>query len=168
VATPSDQPGWRPDPEQPGMVRWWNGLDWSDTRRRADDDVAKVREAAEDAARSSTISPQQVAKTTGAPKNALKAASDAVVSPALALSNPFAAAALAVGIIAVLFGALGVLPAIGLVISVLGLVRSRRLARDGRKDTGFGRSIAGLVLSLVGLVRWLPFIAPLLPQDLRG
>ena len=168
MATPSDQPGWRPDPEQPGMVRWWNGLDWSDTRRRADDDITKVREEAADAARSSTISPQQVAKTTGSTRNPLKAASDAVVSPALALTNPYAAAALAVCNIALLFGAYGVLPAIGLVIAVLGLARSRRLARDGRKDTGFGRSVAGLVLSIVGLLRWLPLVAALLPRDLQG
>ena len=168
MATPSDQPGWRPDPEQPGMVRWWNGLSWSDSRRRADEDITKVREAAADAARSSTITPQQVARTTGVTRNPLKAASDAVVSPTLALTNPYAAAALAVGIIALLFGAYGVLPAIGLVISILGLVRSRRLAANGRKDTGFGRSVAGLVLSVVGLLRWLPLIEALLPQDLRG
>jgi hypothetical protein len=150
------------------MVRWWNGVDWSDARRAADEDIARVRNAAEDAARSSTISPQQVGRTTGATRNPLKAASDAVVSPALALSNPYAASALAVGIIALLFGAYGVLPAVGLVISVLGLVRSRRLARDGRPNTGFGRSVAGLVLSLVGLLRWLPVVTALLPQDLRG
>jgi Protein of unknown function (DUF2510) len=166
VATPSDQPGWRPDPEQPGMVRWWNGLGWSDTRRRADDDIAKVRQAADDAARGSTISPQQVAKTT-AHRSPLKAASDAVVSPALSATNPFAAGAVAVGVIGLLFGALGVLPAIGLVVSLLGLVRSRRLARDGARRTGFGQSIAGLVLSLVGLLRWLPVLAPLLGSVLN-
>jgi hypothetical protein len=161
VATPSDQPGWRPDPEQPGMVRWWNGLDWSETRRRADDGIVRARQAADDAARGSTISPEQVTKasTTRSP---LKAASDAVVSPALSATNPFAAGAVAVGVIGLLFGALGVLPAVGLVVSILGLVRSRRLARDGRRNTGFGQSVAGLVLSLLGLLRLLLPLAPLL------
>lgn len=168
MATSSDQPGWRPDPEQPGMVRWWNGLTWSDTRRRADEDMTKVREAAADAARSSTITPQQVARTTGSTRNPLKAASDAVVSPALARTNPYAAAALAVGIIALLFGAYGVLPAIGLVVAVLGLVRSRRIAATGGRSTGLGRSVAGLVLSIVGLLRWLPAIEAFLPLDLRS
>ena len=94
-------------------------------------------------------------------RNGLKAASDAVVDPALAVSNPFAAAALAVGVIAVLFPSLGVLPVIGLVVSVLGLVRSGRMAREGEAKTGRGRCIAGLVLSLVGLLRLLPALAGL-------
>lgn len=143
------------------MVRWWNGLDWSDARRRADDDIAKVRRAADDAARSSTISPQQVART-GATRGPVRAAAEAVVVPALSATNPFAAGAVAVGIIGLLFGLFGVLPAIGLVVSLLGLVRSRRLARDGTRRTGFGQSVAGLVLSLAGLVRWLPLLEPLL------
>ena len=101
-------------------------------------------------------------------RNPLRAASDAVVSPELALPNPYAAAALAVGIIALLFNAFGVLPGIGVVVAVLGLIRARRLARDGRTSTGLGRSIAGLVLSLLGLLRLLPVVAHLLPGTLPG
>ena len=58
MATPSDQPGWRPDPEHAGMVRWWNGLGWSDARRSADESMDRVRAAAQDAMRGSTITPQ--------------------------------------------------------------------------------------------------------------
>jgi hypothetical protein len=100
--------------------------------------------------------------------NPLRAVSDAVVSPELALPNPYAAAALAVGIIALLFDAYGVLPAIGVVVGVLGLIRSGRLTRAGGTRTGRGRSIAGLVLSLLGLLRLVPAVAHLLPGAIPG
>lgn len=165
MTIPTDQPGWRPDPDKPGMVRWWNGLDWSDARRSADEEIDRVQAAADDAARGSTISPQQVARASTPRKGgALKAASDAVVSPALSVTNPFAAAAVAVGVIGLLFGAYGVISVVGIVVSVLGLVRSRRLARDGKTKTGFAQSLAGLIVSIISLLRWIPIIAELVPN----
>lgn len=94
-------------------------------------------------------------------RNPLQTASDAVVSPTLARSNPAASVAVAVGLIAVFFPALGVLPAIGLVVAVVGIVRSRRLAREGVQPTGLGRAVLGLVLAVAGLARLLPFVAQL-------
>jgi len=155
VTIPTDQPGWRPDPDAPGAQRWWNGTDWTDDRRAGDADAAEP-----------TIDPSPASPAR--PRNALQKASDVVVDPALAVSNPFAAAALAVGVIGVLFGALGVLPTLGLVVSILGLVRSRRVAREGGAKTGRWQSVVGLCLSAVGLLRLLPVFAALVPGQLLG
>jgi hypothetical protein len=96
------------------------------------------------------------------PRNALQKVSDVVVSPTLSVDNPFAAAALAVGVIGLLFSAFGLLSSVGVIVSLLGLLRSRRLAREGRAQTGRWQSIVGLAVSVVSLLRWLPLFAPLL------
>lgn len=163
MATPSDQPGWRPDPERPGMVRWWNGLGWSDARRSADEAIDRVRAAASDAARGSTITPQQVARTMDDRRTERNPAAAGATARAVGALNPLANAAVPVGVIALLFGLFGVLPLVGLVLSIGGLVRSRRLANQGERRTGFGQSMAGLVLSLLGLVRWVPVLLGALP-----
>lgn len=111
-------------------------------------------------------SPQQQPQP-GSPKRggALKAVSDALIDPQIAQVNPFGSAAIVVGVIGLFFGALGVLPAIGVVVAVLGLVRSRRLARDGAARTGGWQSLAGLAVSIVGLLLQLPPVAAVLPWN---
>jgi hypothetical protein len=163
VTIPSDQPGWRPDPEKPGMVRWWNGLGWSDARRSADEAIERVRGAAEQAARGSTITPQQVARTTADRRAARGAAGAATGTSTAAGANPLAGAAVAIGIVGFGIGLYGLLPLVGLILSLAGLARSRRLARNGVQRTGLGQSLAGLVLSIIGLTRWIPVIVDLLP-----
>ena len=59
-----DQPGWLPDPEKPGALRWWNGLGWSDARKAPDGATDRAIAAARQAVESSTLTPQQVARTT--------------------------------------------------------------------------------------------------------
>jgi Flp pilus assembly protein TadB len=162
VATLSEAPGWRPDPQQPGSVRWWNGVDWSDARRSADQTMDRVRAAAQDAAHASTISAQQVARTT-ADSRTLREASAAAAGGAVGATNPIAVAALAVATVALGFGLYGLLPLLGFVLSIIGLVRGRRLERRGEQQTGFGQSLAGLLLSIIGLAQWLPFLVLLVP-----
>jgi hypothetical protein len=166
VAIPSDQPGWRPDPEKPGMVRWWNGLGWSDARRSADEAIDRVQAAANDAARGSTISAQQVARTTA--DRRISSAVPAAAGRAVAATNPFAAAAVGLGIVGLLFGLFGILPLVGLIVSIGGLVRSRRLAKEGESRTGLGQSLAGLAFSVVGLLRWIPVVLQMIPDDLSN
>src|ERR1700754_1574353 len=55
-----DRPGWLPDPGRPGMLRWWNGLDWSDAYRAPDAVTEAARRAQAEAHRVSTMTPQQV------------------------------------------------------------------------------------------------------------
>ncbi|MFD1723056.1 hypothetical protein, partial [Amnibacterium endophyticum] len=81
-----------------------------------------------------------------------------------AAGNPFAGGAIALGVIGLIVGGFALLPLAGLVVSLGGLVRSRRLAREGSRRTGFGQSVAGLILSVLGLVRWIPVVVTLL-QD---
>lgn len=156
-----DQPGWAPDPERPGMLRWWNGLGWSDARRSPDDATDRAMSAARQAVQGSTVTPQQVARTT-----ATRAATEAVpgaVGPATrtaGAANGAAAGALALGF-AGIFGFWGVLSVVGLIVSVLGLIRSRRLARSGARRTGLGQSLVGLILNVIGILRWLPTISAL-------
>jgi hypothetical protein len=166
VASPPEQPGWRPDPEHAGMVRWWNGLGWSDARRSADGSIDRVRAAAQDALRASTITPQQVADTQRS-RRTLREAPAAAAGRAIGAANPFAAGAITVGVLGFIVGLFGVLPLVGLILSLAGLLRSRRLAREGATRTGFGQSLAGLVLSVIGLLRWVPVVLQLVPvQDL--
>ena len=177
-----DQPGWAPDPERPGMLRWWNGLGWSDARKAPDAGTARTMSAATQAVEGSTVTAQDVARTTATKKltqvvpgysaqastgagTALPAA--ATAAKAVGALNPFATGAVALGVLGFGIGLWGVLPLIGLVLSVAGIVRARRLANDGSKRTGLSQSLAGLVLSVVGLIRWLPLIAEL-PQGVEN
>ena len=146
----------------------WNGLGWSDARRSADEAMDRVRTAANDAARGSTISPQQVARTMADRKTERVPAGAAptAAAGAIAAANPLANAAVPLGVVAILIGLGVVLPVVGLVVSIGGLVRSRRLARDGRRRTGLGQSLVGLVLSAIGLVRWAALAFDALPPDL--
>ncbi|MFD1722091.1 hypothetical protein [Amnibacterium endophyticum] len=94
-------------------------------------------------------------------RNPLQTASDAVVSPSLARTNPAASVAVAVGLIGLFFPSFGVLPGLGVVVAVIGIVRSRRLAREGAEATGLGRAGVGLALAAAGLLRLVPAVAQL-------
>jgi hypothetical protein len=168
ATTHSDTPGWRPDPEKPGMVRWWNGLGWSDARRSADATIERVRAQVTDAQRGSTITSAQVGRLNGDRSTLGAAATAAATGRAIAATNPFASAAVAIGILGVLFGLYGLLPIVGLIVSIAGLVRSRRLAAEGARKTGVGQSLLGLVISVVGLVHSIPVALSLLPPDLQN
>lgn len=168
MATPSDTPGWRPDPEKPGMVRWWNGLGWSDARRSADASIDRVRAQVTDAQRGSTITSAQVGRLNGDRNTLGAAASAAATGRAVAATNPFANAAVGLGIVGLLFGLAGVLPVVGLIVSIAGLVRSRRLAGEGTRRTGLGQSLAGLAISIVGLIRWIPVAMAAIPDGLQN
>jgi hypothetical protein len=37
---PTGDPGWYPDPRNPGQRRWWSGVSWSDQAEPADKPVA--------------------------------------------------------------------------------------------------------------------------------
>jgi len=168
ATTPADQPGWRPDPEKPGMVRWWNGLGWSDARRTADQAIERVQAQVSDAQRGSTITSSQVGRLNGDRSTLGAAAAAAATGRAIVATNPFAGAAVGVGILGLLFGLFGLLPVVGVVVSLAGLARSRRLANEGSKRTGLGQSLAGLVISVVGLVRWIPVAISLLPDEFQN
>ena len=154
-----DQPGWAPDPERPGMLRWWNGLGWSDARKAPDAMTERARQAATQALRSSTVTPQQVARAAAAARTALP--SGQVAAAAGAATNPVGPAAVALGLIGLIVGVFGIVSLIGLIISLQGLLRSRRLAAQGAQRTGLFPSLIGLALSAVGLVRWIPQIIDL-------
>jgi hypothetical protein len=162
VATLPEQPGWRPDPHQSGTMRWWNGVDWSDARRTADQTMERVHAAAQEAANGSTISAQQVARMT-ADSRTLRQTSAAAAGGAVGATNPIAVAALAIATVALGFGLYGLLPVLGFVLSIIGLARARGLRRRDEQQTGFGQSLAGLLLSIIGLAQWLPFLVQLLP-----
>jgi hypothetical protein len=144
------------------MLRWWNGLGWSDARKAPDALTERARQAAAQAVRSSTVTPQQVARIAAARAD-LPAAQLATAgrAAATAASNPIAAAAVVLGILGLVVGFYGLLSVIGLIISVQGLVRSRRLAAQGASRTGVVPSLFGLLLAAVGLIRWIPEIVAL-------
>lgn len=144
------------------MLRWWNGLGWSDARKAPDALTERARQAASQALRSSTVTPQQVARVAAA-RAELPAAQLARAgrSAATVASNPIGAAAVILGILGLVVGFYGMLSFIGLIISLQGLARSRRLAAQGAPRTGLVPSLFGLLLSVVGLIRWIPEIVAL-------
>jgi uncharacterized protein DUF2510 len=159
MATHSDQPGWRPDPAKPGSLRWWNGLDWSDAWRSAGEVVERERNAVRTAAQGSTISPEQVARTT-LDRRTERGAPSAV--GAVSRTHPLARFAPVFGILGLIVGAYGIVSLIGFVVSLAGLVLSAR--REGRaRRSGQGASLLGLVLSAIGLLQWLPAVLQLVP-----
>lgn len=164
MANPGDPPGWQPDPERPGMLRWWNGLGWSDAHRQADATMERLRNQVQGAAGSSTITPQQVARTTAAGRT-VRPAQLATVAGA---ANPLAGVAMVLGVLSVVFGLFGVLPIVGVIVALAGLARSRRLAQHGTERTGLGRSLAGLALSTVSLIAWLPTTVQLGSDFIQG
>ncbi|WP_375387987.1 DUF2510 domain-containing protein [uncultured Amnibacterium sp.] len=163
-----DQPGWMPDPEQPGMLRWWNGLGWSDARKAPDEATQRAVTAAREAVQSSTVTPQQVARITAA-KKVTEVVPGAVGTAARTAGavNGAASGAVALGIAGLIFGLWGVVSLVGLIVSLRGLARSRRLARDGAKRTGFVGSLVGLILNVIGVIRWFPLLAEL-PDALQS
>jgi hypothetical protein len=162
VPDAGDQPGWKPDPERPGMLRWWNGLGWSDARKTPDGSTDRALAAAREAVQSSTVTPQQVARTTATKK--LEQTVPTAAKAAGASLNPFATGAVATGIFGFIFGFWGVVSAIGLIVSIRGLIRSRRLAAKGTSRTGFAQSLAGLVINVIGLIRWAPLLSEIPDQ----
>ncbi|MFD1723003.1 DUF2510 domain-containing protein, partial [Amnibacterium endophyticum] len=70
-------PGWHPDPQRPGMLRWWNGLGWSDARKAVDapaDRSTAIRPVAEDDARRGGGLLQAAQKAAEAPGAAVRTA----------------------------------------------------------------------------------------------
>ena len=159
MTTHSDQPGWRPDPGKPGSLRWWNGLGWSDAWRSAGESIEQERDAVRAAAQGSTISPEQVAKTTRDRRTERGAPSGV---GAVSRIHPLARFSPVLGILGLIFGAYGIVSLIGFVVSLAGLVLSSR--RQGRaRRSGQGASLIGLVFSAIGLLQWLPTVLQLLP-----
>jgi hypothetical protein len=158
MATHPDQPGWRPDPGKPGHVRWWNGLGWSDSWRSAGEAVQRERDAVQAAARGSTISPQQVARSA----TDRRTQRGAPTAGAATRSNLLAGIAPLVGLLGLVAGAYGLLSLAGVVISIIGLALTRRIeGRDAR--SGRSAAVLGLLFSLLGLLRWLPVLLALVP-----
>lgn len=168
MANPGDPPGWQPDPAKPGMLRWWNGLGWSDAHRNADATMERLRDQVQGAASSSTITPQQVARSTAAGRAGRAAQVGTVAGTAVRAANPLAGAAMVLGVLSLVFGLVVVLPVIGVIVSLAGLARSRRLASEGGERTGLGRSLTGLVLSTVSLIGWLPSVVQVASDVVQG
>jgi hypothetical protein len=157
MATHSDQPGWRPDPAKPGTLRWWNGLDWSDAWRSGGEAVERERTAVQTAAQGSTISPEQVARTTTDRRTHRGAPAAEIARP-----HPLARLAPVVGFLGLLVGAYGIVSLLGAVVSIAGLVLSSRRGGGGAR-AGRAASLLGLVFSALGLLRWLPTLVALVP-----
>ena len=176
----TDAPGWRPDPDEPEMLRWWNGLGWSDARKSATEAAASVRPVAEgavrradtafEAARQSTVTPASIARGANRPNGAPAGGPVPLATAAKAVGavNPVAVAGLVLAIIGLVLGAYGVISLVGLVLSLAGLSRSRRLARSGERRTGFAQSLGGLLLSGLSLLRWVPVWVDLVTSVLNS
>lgn len=102
---PTTSAGWYDDPDKAGTQRYWNGQNWTDQRQPKPN------------------RPASAAPVLG------------IIGAILGLSPLLAVFALILGVLAVIFGAVG----------------WRRL-RSGRAGTGKGKAMAGLVLGIVAIL----------------
>ena len=141
-------PGWYTDPQDTRLVRWWDGLNWSEkTQVRAPRPETAAQSPADQfgavpyvpmatySPRSETDAPlTHKEKDRQTRKNNSLGYTGTVLSLLAFLLNPFA-----------------VLSILGIVFSSIGLAKSHQLAQAGYKVTGHGTSIAGIILGVVGL-----------------
>lgn len=172
-----DQPGWQPDPSRPGMLRWWNGLGWSDAYRAPDDGTERARRAAAEAHRVSTVTPQQVsaqakqaertiAQRVTTARQAVDTTGQRVVS-AKPPRVPTEAAPLggatgrargrktasgSPGVGAVVLGVLGLILGLYGIVSAIGFLVSLQALARSRTLAQRGAARTGIVASLIGLV----------------
>jgi len=144
MAQPLPIAGWYPDPEIAGHDRWWDGANWTDTRRASVDAAA------------------QPARPVGVPATWPQAArgpglyvpGETVLQPAPA----YAAAPVVRNNMAVVGFFLSLsgffLPFVinsfaGAIVSIIGLRRSKTLAGTGVFSNGRGISIAGILIGFI-------------------
>lgn len=171
--------GWYPDPENPALERWWNGVAWSDQRRASTVPVAAplpsapagyaapVAVAPGTASAPQPAADQPAPQYPGQPYSVQPYAPPGSVPPYTAPygggypgyapipAPPQNGMALA-GIITSGVGALlnwtflGLPGIVGGVLSIFGLRRSRELAAMGMTETRRGMSIAGIAIGFGG------------------
>src|SRR4051812_13278506 len=144
MAQPLPIAGWYPDPEIAGHDRWWDGANWTDTRRTSSDAAAPPARPVGVAA-----TWPQAARGPG-----LYVPGETVLQPAPAYSaapvvrNNMAVVGFFLALSGFVFP-LVVNSIAGGIISIIGLRRSKRLAGTGVFSNGRGISIAGILIGFI-------------------
>jgi hypothetical protein len=124
---PAAAAGWYIDPTDATQQRWWNGVEWTETR-----------------------APAQV--QTPPPYSATTPVTGAAYQSTLTITNGPATAGLVLGIIAFFVNPLTVLSILGIILSAVGLNKATQLASVGYGAIGRGKATWGLVLSILALL----------------
>lgn len=133
--------GWHPDPSNPSIQRWWNGISWGDQTRQANGSPIPT---VTPATAPRVVDPYAPVATTPPAPAAATATHDARFRQA----NPIGYAGVALGLVSLLFNFLCIPSVLAIIFSAIGIGVSRKLQTSGHRVTGFGWCIAGLIMGI--------------------
>jgi hypothetical protein len=162
--------GWYSDGEQPGMNRWWDGVDWSEHRQ-----PAAAAASADSVAAPAVAAPAPVPPPAKAPTRASAAAvsggtlfSGEPVQPGERMTvfplaerseetppedvNKPANSGFTLGILSIPLGLFGITGIVSIIQSVRGLNRAKELEARGVANTGKSKATWGIALSVASFI----------------
>lgn len=133
--TPQTPAGWFPDEQNPGILRWWDGYNWTEHRQPQ-------------TAQAWLPAGQAIAATDPRAKNNLAYSGLVLGLAAFIADIAFSLLPSAIGIAILAF----VAAALAIVFGVLGVIRASRLKLSGLRPIGRGAAVTGIVLGGIFLL----------------
>jgi hypothetical protein len=138
----SRSPGWHPDPANPSIQRWWNGISWGDQTRQANGTPIPPAAPA--------MAPRVVDPY--APPTPIVSAPSGIPPTRdhqFRRANPIGYAGVVLAFISILFNIFCVPSILAIIFSAIGIGAAQRLRKSGHRVTGWGWSVAGLIGGIV-------------------
>ena len=134
-------PGWHPDPANPSVERWWNGISWGDQTRPT------IPSAALPSVPMSTPRPiEPYAQTAPTPPTATPSATTR--DGQFRFVNPVGYTGVVLGFVSLLFNVFCIPSVLAIIFTAVGLRTARRLKASGRRVTGLNWCFVGLIMGV--------------------
>ncbi|MDQ1547235.1 MAG: hypothetical protein QOH69_2139 [Actinomycetota bacterium] len=133
--------GWHPDPSNPSVERWWNGISWGDQTRESNGSPIPT---ATPTTAPRVIDPYAPVARTPPPSTPPATTRDGQFRNV----NPIGYIGVALGFVSLLFNVFCVPSFLALIFSAIGIGRAQVLRRSGHRVTGLGWCVAGLIMGI--------------------